>query len=236
MKLPQAPWAQNTEDLLKDLQTTLDGLDITDIEERHKEFGANALQEEQRSSLAIFLSQFSSPIVVILILAALLSLAMGRTTDSMIIMGILIINSLLGFFQEYKAETSIQALKKLTETHVRVLRMGVETLIPSDELVPGDVIFLGEGDLVSADIRLIESHTLQADEATLTGESIPSSKQSLQILPIQALPYERSNMLFSGTHILKGIATGIVTATGENTYLAAIAKSAQEQSPHSHLK
>ena len=235
MKLPQTPWAQNTEDLLKDLQTTLHGLDITDIEERHKEFGANALLEEQRSLMSIFISQFMSPIVLILIVAALLSLVMGRTTDSMIIMGILVINSLLGFFQEYKAETSIRALKKLTETHVRVSRMGMEALIPSDELVPGDVVFLGEGDLITADIRLIESHGLQADEATLTGESIPSSKQSLQLLPVNALPYERSNMLFSGTHILKGVTTGIVTATGEHTYLASIAKSAQEQSPHSPL-
>ena len=235
MKLPQAPWAQNTEELLKDLQTTLDGLDIADVKKRHKEFGSNVLLEEQRSFLAIFISQFMSPIVAILIAAALLSLAMGHTTDSMIIIGILIINSLLGFFQEYKAETSIRALKKLTETHVRLLRMGMEALVPSEELVPGDVVFLGEGDLVSADIRLIESHGLQADEATLTGESIPSNKQSPQVLPMGALPYERSNMLFSGTHILKGVSTGIVTATGDHTYLATIAQSAQEQSPHSPL-
>lgn len=235
MKLPKTPWALSTEELLKGLQTTLDGLEIADVKKRHSEFGSNVLLEEQRSFMAIFISQFKSPIVAILIAAALLSLAMGHTADSMIIMGILIINSLLGFFQEYKAETSIRALKKLTETHVRVMRMGVEALIPSDDLTPGDVVFLGEGDLVSADIRLIESHGLQADEATLTGESIPSNKQSLQILPLETLPYERSNMLFSGTHILKGVSTGIVTATGEQTYLASIAKSAQEKSPHSPL-
>ena len=235
MKLPKTPWALSTEELLKGLQTTLDGLEIADVKKRHSEFGSNVLLEEQRSFMAIFISQFKSPIVAIILAAALLSLAMGHTADSMIIMGILIINSLLGFFQEYKAETSIRALKKLTETHVRVMRMGVEALIPSDDLTPGDVVFLGEGDLVSADIRLIESHGLQADEATLTGESIPSNKQSLQILPLETLPYERSNMLFSGTHILKGVSTGIVTATGEQTYLASIAKSAQEKSPYSPL-
>lgn len=235
MKLPQAPWAQSTEDLLKDLQTTLDGLDIADVKKRHKEFGSNVLLEEQRSLISIFISQFKSPIVAILIAAALLSLAMRHTTDSMIIMGILVINSLLGFFQEYKAETSIRALKKLTETYVRVLRMGMEAFIPSNELVPGDVVFLGEGDLVSADIRLIESHGLHADEATLTGESIPSGKQSLQVLPSEAPPYERSNMLFSGTYIIKGTAKGVVIGTGEHTYLATIAQSAQEKSPHSPL-
>jgi Ca2+-transporting ATPase len=235
MHLPLAPWAKNIEDLLKDLQTTLNGLDISDVKKRRKEFGSNVLLEEQRSLTSIFISQFRSPIIAILIAAALLSLAMGHTSDGMIIMGILFINSLLGFVQEYRAETSIRALKKLTETHVRVLRIGIEALVPSDELVPGDIIFLNEGDLVSADIRLIKSHALQADEATLTGESIPSDKQSLHLLASDALVYERSNMLFCGTHIVKGMATGIVTATGENTYLATIAKSAQEQSPHSPL-
>jgi P-type Ca2+ transporter type 2C len=192
MKLPCTPWAKNTEDLLKDLQTTLDGLDISDVKKRYKEFGSNVLLEEHRSLTSIFISQFKSPIIVILIAAALLSLAMGHTSDGMIIMGILFINSLLGLVQEYRAETSIRALKKLTETHVRVLRIGIEALIPSEELVPGDIVFLGEGDLISADIRLIKSHALQADEAILTGESIPSSKQSLQLLPANALVYERS--------------------------------------------
>ncbi|HQS65602.1 MAG TPA: cation-transporting P-type ATPase [Sulfuricurvum sp.] len=231
----EAPHSKTPEELYLLLDSSPSGVEASSALQRQRLYGRNLLKDEQRSYLAIFISQFMSPIVLILIIAALLSLAMGHTTDSMIIIGILVINSLLGFVQEYRAETSIRALKKLTETHVRVLRMGMEALIPSDDLVPGDVVFLGEGDLVSADIRLIESHALQADEATLTGESIPSNKQSLQLLHADALPYERSNMLFSGTHILKGVATGIVTATGEHTYLATIAKSAQEKSPHSPL-
>jgi len=235
MTLSQSPWAQNANDLLKDLKTTLDGLDIADIKKRTKEFGSNTLKEEERSLIALFWGQFTSPIVAILFAAALLSYAMGQKSDGIIILGILLLNSLLGFFQEYRAQTSIRALKKLTETHVRVIRMGMEVLIPSDELVPGDIVLLGEGDLISADIRLIESYGLQADEAILTGESVPSSKQSTYLLPLEALPYERSNILFSGTHILKGTAKGVVTATGESTYLATIAKSAQEKSPHSPL-
>lgn len=231
----EAPHSKTPEELYVLLNSSPSGIDASSAQKRQRLYGRNLLKDEQRSFLSIFISQFMNPIVLILIVAALLSLLMGHTTDSMIIIGILVINSLMGFVQEYRAETSIRALKKLTETHVRVLRMGMEALIPSDDLVPGDIVFLGEGDLVSADIRLIESHALQADEATLTGESIPSSKQSLQLLPINALPYERSNILFSGTHILKGVATGIVTATGEHTYLASIAKSAQEQSPHSPL-
>ncbi|MGZ8548781.1 MAG: cation-translocating P-type ATPase [Sulfuricurvum sp.] len=235
MVLPPSPWAQNTDDLLNDLKTTLDGLGIDDVEKRTKEFGSNTLKEEQHSLVSLFLGQFMSPIVLILIVAALLSYAMGQKSDGIIILAILLVNSLLGFFQEYKALTSIRALKKLTETHIRVIRMGIEALIPSDKLVVGDIVLLGEGDLISADIRLIESHGLEADEAILTGESIPSSKQSNDLLPIESLPYQRSNILFSGTHVLKGTAKGVVTATGEATYLATIAKSAQEKSPQSPL-
>lgn len=235
MQMADTPHSKTPEELYTLLESSPSGLETAQIDVRQRTYGANALKEEQRSLPAIFLDQFKSPIVAILIAAALLSLAMGHNTDGLIIIGILIINSLLGFFQEYRAETSIRALKKLTETHVRVIRMGLEALIPSDELVPGDVVFLGEGDLVSADIRLIESYGLQADEATLTGESIPSAKQSSQLFPPETPPYERSNILFSGTHIIKGTARGIVVGTGEYTYLATIAQSAQEQSPHSPL-
>jgi len=232
---PLAPHSKPPEELYDILKSSASGIDAGEARKRLHFYGPNALNEEQRSLSAIFLGQFKSPIVAILIAAALLSLAMRHTTDALFILSILIINSLLGFFQEYRAETSIRALKKLTETHVRVMRMGLEALIPSEEIVPGDVVFLGEGDLVSADIRLIESHGLQADEATLTGESIPSAKEALLKLPAEALPYEQGNMLFSGTHIIKGTARGIVTATGERTYLATIAQSASEQSPHSPL-
>lgn len=225
-----------TPDELYDLyKSSPSGIGADEARKRLRMYGFNALKEEERSLFSIFSGQFKSPIVAILIVAAMLSSVMGQHTDSMIILGILIINSLLGFFQEYRAETSIRALKKLTETHVRVIRMGLEALVPSDEIVLGDVVFLGEGDLVPADVRLIESHALQADEAILTGESDPSPKESDSILPTEALPYERNNMLFSGTHIIKGTARGIVTATGENTYLASIARSAKEHSPHSPL-
>ncbi|MDP3266739.1 MAG: cation-transporting P-type ATPase [Sulfuricurvum sp.] len=231
----ETPHSKTAEEIYTLLDSSPSGLNPDSVLRRQHLYGPNLLQEEQRSLNAIFIDQFKSPIVAILIAAALLSYAMGHNTDSMFIMGILIINGLLGFFQEYRAATSIQALKKLTDTHVLVVRMGIEALIHSQELVPGDIVILREGDLITADIRLIESHGLQTEEATLTGESIPSSKQADHLLPAVALPYEQSNILFSGTHILKGSAKGIVTATGEQTYLASIAKSAQEKSPHSPL-
>lgn len=231
----ECPHSKTAKEIYTLLDSSPSGIKAAVVLERQRLYGRNFLKEEQRSAVIIFISQFKSPIVLILIAAAILSYAMGNHSDGIIIIGILVINSLLGFIQEYRAETSIQALKKLTETHVRVIRMGTEALIPSDELVSGDIVLLTEGDLIPADIRLIESHGLQADEATLTGESLPSSKQSDYVLPIDTLPYENSNTLFSGTHILKGTAKGIVTATGEHTYLASIARSAQEQSPHSPL-
>jgi Ca2+-transporting ATPase len=235
MLLPDAPHSKSTDELYALLESSPSGIDATSVQSRLHHYGHNALKEEQRSLASIFISQFKSPIVAILIGAALFSYVMGKYNDTLIILGILVVNSFLGFYQEYRAETSIQALKKLTETHVRVMRMGIESLIPSDELVPGDIVLLGEGDLIPADIRLIESHSVQADEATLTGESVPSVKQASSILSPETLPYERSNILFSGTHLLKGAAIGIVVATGEQTYLATIARSAQEQSPHSPL-
>lgn len=233
--LPKTPYTHTPEELYAILKSSSSGIDPMEAIKRQRIYGPNALHEEERSHFSMFLDQFKSPIVVILLFAALLSFMMGNKNDSIIILAILVINSILGFAQEYRAETSIRALKKLTETHVRVVRMGLEALIASTEVVPGDVIILGEGDLVPADARLIEAHGLHSDEALLTGESIASVKQSDLILSEGALPYERHNMLFSGTHILKGSAKAIITATGEMTYLATIAQSAREHSPDSPL-
>ncbi|WP_345991158.1 cation-transporting P-type ATPase [Sulfurimonas sp. HSL-1716] len=235
MTLSDSPHSKTPEELYEIFESSEEGIEADEASRRLRVYGKNVLKEEKRSFLSIFIGQFKSPIVAVLIAAALLSFAMGHTTDSIFIAGILFINSILGFFQEYKAETSIRALKKLTETHARVVRMGLEALVPSEEIVPGDILLLGEGDLISADIRLIESHGLQVDEATLTGESVPSSKDADKIFPSQTPPYERKNILFSGTHIIKGTAKGLVTATAEHTYLASIAKSAQELSPDSPL-
>ncbi len=226
---------KSLEELYSDYETSPSGLDTSEAQKRLKYNGLNSLREVQNSVFSIFVSQFQNSIVFILIAAALLSFVMGEETDAFFIIGILILNSILGFIQEYRAENSIQALKKLTETHVRVKRSGLELLILSEQLVVGDITPLAEGDLISADMRLIESQGLHVDEATLTGESIPTSKQILTPLAIGTPIYERSNMLFSGTFVTKGTALALVTATGENTYLATIAKSAQKKSPLSPL-
>lgn len=235
MNIPETPWSQTINHLFEKLATTKEGLDALEAEKRYAHFGPNALTSEERSKLSILTGQFTSPIVLILILAALISWGMDHLKDSIIIFAILIINALLGFYQELKAETSIRALQRLTENHVRVLRNGVQTTLPSHNLVPGDILLLGEGDLVPADLRLIESYALEVDEAVLTGESLPCEKSAEQLAATDAPLYERYNSLFSGSSILRGKTLALVCATGSSTVIAKIAEAAQQRSPDSPL-
>jgi P-type Ca2+ transporter type 2C len=235
MDLPQTPWAESIDTLLERLETTPEGLEAAEAENRYDLFGPNSLMAEERSRWSMFFSQFASPIVLILLVAGAISFAMEHTKDAIIIVAILIINALLGYYQELKAETSIRALQRLTENHVRLLRSGIETLLSAHQLVPGDIVLLGEGDLVPADVRILVSHALQVDEAILTGESLPRDKGDDITLPPDTPIYERTNTLFSGTSILRGTTRGLVYATGSSTQIAKIAEAAQQLSPESPL-
>lgn len=235
MQIITTPWAKTIDHLYERLKTSRDGLDANKANWRLKRFGLNSLTSEERSKLSMLIGQFASPIVLILIVAALISLYMEHTKDAIIITAILIINALLGFYQELKAETSIRALQRLTENHVRVVRNGIQTKLPAYVLVPGDIVLLSEGDLVPADARLIESYALEADEAVLTGESL-SREKSAEILASEDTPlYERHNTLFSGSSILRGKTVALVYATGAMTEIAKIAEAAQQRSPDSPL-
>ncbi|MDD2780749.1 cation-transporting P-type ATPase [Sulfuricurvum sp.] len=231
----RTPWTESPERLFEILETSKEGLAAYEADKRYAHFGPNSLMSEERSKIAMLLGQFASPIVLILIVAGAISFGMGHTKDGIIIIAILIINSLLGFYQELKAETSIRSLQRLTENHVRVLRNGIETTLPAHTLVPGDVIFLGEGDLVPADVRLIESYALEVDEALLTGESLPCEKSADALVLSDAPLYERENTLFSGSSILRGKTVALVYATGSFTEIAKIAEAAQQRSPESPL-
>jgi P-type Ca2+ transporter type 2C len=235
MNIPHYPWAKEAETLFEELQTSKEGLDVNEAQNRLTFFGSNSLVTEERSKLFMLIGQFTSPIVLILIVAALISLLMDHTKDAIIISAILIINALLGFYQELKAETSIRALQRLTENHVRVIRNGIETSLPSHVLVPGDIILLGEGDLVPADARLLESYALEADEAVLTGESLPCEKRADTLASEDAPLYERHNTLFSGSSILRGKSIALICATGKMSEIAKIAEAAQQRSPDSPL-
>lgn len=235
MRIPSTPWSEPIDRLYLDLQSSPEGLDVYEASRRYEQFGPNSLTSEEKSKFSIFIAQFSSPIVWILVIAGMISFGMGHTKDSIIIALILLINALLGFYQELKAETSIRALQRLTENHVRTKRSGIDTIIPSHELVPGDIVMLGEGDLVPADLRIIESFGLEVDEAILTGESLPCEKGGNSIVAPEAPLYERTNTLFSGSSILRGKTVAIVCATAHATEIAKIAEAAQQRSPDSPL-
>ena len=216
--------------VLETLQTNKNGLTLVQATERLKKHGHNKLPEKKKfSALKIFLSQFKSPLVYILIIAAAISLALKEFIDMGIILAAVLINAGIGFFQEYKAEKTFIHLKKLVTHTALVLRQGdtdepetEEHIINSQELVPGDIIILEAGDIVPADARLIEVHNLETKEALLTGESIPSTKQ-IEILEQGTPLADRENIVYLGTIITRGKAKAVVVATGLKTELGKIA-------------
>ncbi len=226
---------KSIEGVLKELDTSLSGLTESQAKDRLRLYGFNELEEEEESKLRVFLRQFASPLVVILLVAGFLSLLLGELKDATVIYGLVLVNGLLGFYQEIRALTSIRALKSITALKTRVLRDKDEKEIDVRFLVPGDIILLSEGDVVPADIRLVESVALQVDEAILTGESFPVGKMASVVLQEDAPIFERINCLYKGTTVVKGRAVGVVFATGRSTEIGRIARRMVERSPESPL-
>jgi len=223
--LPQQPWhSETTEQVLASLHGSADGLRAAEVADRLSQHGANVLPEEKRKPLwRVFLRQFQSPLIYILIAAAVLAFALGKREDSLVILIVVLVNAIIGAFQEGRAERSMDALKKLSALHSRVLRDGAEQSIPASDLVPGDVVLLAAGDAVGADARLIEAAALEAAEAALTGESLPVLKQT-ESVPADTLLADRRNMIYSGTHITAGRGRAVVVATGLGTEVGKIAR------------
>jgi len=227
---------KNIDEVISQLNSSIDGLTSEEAEKRLKIYGLNELEEGKKESrLKLFLSQFNSPLIYILIIAGVIAYFLGEEKDSFVIFGLIFINGLIGFYQELKAISSIEALKKLTALKTVVKRDKKEIEIDASYLVPGDIVFLREGDIVPADIRLIWSASLLVDESILTGESVPVEKTSDIVLDENTPIYNRVNILFKGTTIVKGKAIGIVYATGKNTEIGKIAEKAKLKSPKSPL-
>ena len=171
---------QKSEEVLKNLGTCREkGLTDLEAKERLERYGPNELKEKPKEGfLSKLIDQFSDFLVLILIAAALFSILIGEIRDSIVIISIVIINALLGIYQEAKAEKALEALQKMASPTAKVIRNGYLDVIPTANLVPGDLVLLEAGDIVPADIRLIESSNLKADEASLTGESLPVEKDS----------------------------------------------------------
>ncbi len=211
--------------------TRRDGLAASEVEERLHRYGPNSLPEEEGlSRLAVLLHQFKSPLIYILIVAAVVTAILKEYIDTGVIVAVVILNALVGYFQEYKAETSVRALKGMVVAKARVVRDGKEEEIPSEGLVPGDIVLLASGAKVPADLRLVEVNELRADEAALTGESLPVEKTAGPIAEEHLTAGDQTNMAFMGTNIVNGRARGIVVETGRNTMLGQIARDVKELS------
>ncbi len=215
-------------EVLKLLNTSEKGLSSEEAEKRLREFGKNEIKKTHKlRPVKIFLEQFKSFLIYILILAIIISALIGNLTDVIVISAIVIINASIGFFQQYKAEKAISKLKKFFIPKSIVIRDNKHIVIPSSEIVPGDILVLNVGDRINADCRILEQRNLQVNEAALTGESLPVVKTS-KVLSEKTSLFERTNMLYMGTEVVAGSGKGIVVATGMNTEFGKIAFELQE--------
>ncbi len=220
------PHAQAAAEVLEALAGARRGLSAAEARARLERFGPNALPRAAPSTLlATFARQFKSPLIYVLLAAALVSLLLRHWSDAGFIFAVLLINAAIGTFQEYTAERSAQALQGLLAPRAHVLREGEVHEVDAGELVPGDVVLLESGAKVPADLRLLEAHNLALDEALLTGESLPVPKDPAGLHEEDRLLAERSNMAFAGSLVASGRARGVVTATGLDTELGNIAAS-----------
>ncbi|MFB0543753.1 MAG: cation-translocating P-type ATPase [Candidatus Bathyarchaeia archaeon] len=220
---------------LRALQTSLGGLEEEEASRRLEVFGPNELREEKRvTPLGIFLNQFKSVLVIILLFSAFISaFLLEEYLDTYLILIIVIMNAILGFVQEYRAEKALEALKRMVSPTARVVRDGRERELPASELVPGDIIILEEGGRIPVDARLLEVVSLRVDEAPLTGESVPVEKRTL-VLQEEVPIAEKSNMVFMGTSVAYGRGKAAATATGMNTEfgkIAAMMQAVEEEEP-----
>ena len=211
------------------LGTNQQGLTASAAEEKLLQTGLNELEEGKKKNIAgMLLSQFKDVMILILLAAAIIAGLVGDLTDTIVILIIVLLNAFLGFFQEYRAEKAMQALKQMSVTQARVMRDGIITWLSATGLVPGDIVLLEAGNAVPADLRIIESKNLKIEEAALTGESIAVDK-IIDSLEADDMPIgDKKNLAFKGTFVTYGRGTGVVITTGMQTELGRIAKMLQE--------
>ena len=216
-------YKKSINETLESLDSKLDGLNSTLVKEKQSKYGFNELQEGERvSTWKLFLENFKDPLVIILLIAAGIQIFLGEVVESIIIFAVVILNAVLGVVQTKKAEDSLQSLKKLSAPNAKVIRNSKTESIPARELVPGDIVLLEAGDYVPADGRIVDSQSLKIVEGMLTGESEPVLKYTDEISEDVGLGDQR-NMAFSGSMVVYGRGTVVVTGTGMNTEMGKIA-------------
>jgi Ca2+-transporting ATPase len=224
-------WHQKEiKDIIAELGTALQGLSTADAERLLLQHGPNELIEKKKKTVwMMLLDQFRDFMILVLIAAAIISGVIGEATDTIAIIVIVVLNAVIGFVQEYRAEKAMAMLKKMSEHAALVLRNGTPTTVPAAQLVPGDVVILEAGKIVPADLRLIEVAQLKVEEANLTGESLPVEK-AIETFADEHLPLgDRKNMAYKGTIITYGRGQGVIVATGMATELGKIATLLQDE-------
>ncbi|MCE2789737.1 MAG: cation-translocating P-type ATPase [Saprospiraceae bacterium] len=217
-------YQMSPEEIIRQFDTGVNGLSEEKATELQASFGQNLIPEKKPYSISdLVVEQLTDAMVLILMAAALLAGFMGEWMDTIIILLIVTINSVLGVVQAYNAEKAIDAIRQMAALHATVLRSGATRTVDSSMLVPGDCVLLEQGNLIPADLRIIESYALMADESALTGESMPAQKQSEALSPASLPLADQTNMAYKGTVVVKGRAKGIVVQTGVQTEIGKIA-------------
>ncbi len=234
---PDRPfWALSTEEALNQIGTNPNGLTPDEAQQRLSRFGPNLLKPKKRTNtLALLTNQFRSPLVLILMVAAILAAFLRDATNAGIILAIVVISGLLGFWQERGSTNAVQRLLAIVQLRVSVLRGEGAHDIPAEEIVPGDIILFSAGDVIPADCLIIDSKDLFVDEAILTGETYPAEK-SVGLLPAEAPISHRTNSLFMGTHVISGSARAVVVNTGPSTEFGKIADSLRFRPPETEFE
>lgn len=219
------PWHQQSfEEVFRHLGSRREGLSNAEAASRLKEFGPNELEEaKKRTVLLMFLDQFKDFMILVLIGAAIVAGVLGEVSDTIAIVVIVVINAIIGFVQEYRAEKAMEALRKMAGSSATVLREGTPTTLPAVAIVPGDIVILEAGGIVPADLRITESVNLKVEEAALTGESVPVEKHTNALNDGSVSIGDRKNCAYKGTYVTYGRGVGVVTATGMSTELGKIA-------------
>lgn len=220
----RAPHAIQAGVILEQLKSTKQGITTAEAHSRLRQYGPNSLPQAPPPSLPIiFVRQFVSPLIYVLVAAAIFSIVIQEWSDAAFITGVLFINAIIGTVQEFSAQRAATALQQLVVTRSRVLRDGDASEINAQDLVPGDILLLESGEKIPADVRLLSSHDLEVDESLLTGESVAVHKRDDDVLPADTFLGDRSNMVFAGTMVNRGRGVGVVVATGLATELGNIA-------------
>ncbi|HXZ23437.1 MAG TPA: magnesium-translocating P-type ATPase, partial [Methanomassiliicoccales archaeon] len=230
-------WSVSESDLVSSLTSdSARGLSAEDAKQRLARYGGNLLKPKKRSNSAVlFLNQFRSPLIILLLIAAAISAFVGDPTDAGIIIGIVLVSGLLGFWQERRASDAVAKLLAIVETKASVIRDGLEVVIPTSEVVPGDITTVAAGDVIPGDARIISSRDLFVDEATLTGETYPVEKNAGSLGPQTPLA-ARSNSLFMGTHVVSGTGLAIVARTGPSTEFGKVSETLRLRPPETEFE